>query len=50
MNPVEREGKIEFEFGGKATVVDLDNVEDSLRMLVRIVVSLDRRVAAPEGK
>jgi len=47
---IEKEGKIEFEFQKKGSVVDLKNVEETLRLLVRLVVTLDMRVQALEKR
>lgn len=47
---IEKDGKIEFEFQEKGTVIDLKNIEESLRLLARLVVTLDLRVQALEKK
>jgi hypothetical protein len=47
---IENSGKLEFEFGGKASVIDLKNVEDALRQLTRIVATLDYRVRQLEKR
>jgi hypothetical protein len=49
MTPIiEKDGKLEFEFNKKATVVDLKNTEETLRMLVRLIVTLDQRLQSLE--
>jgi len=49
MAPVfEKDGKLEFEFAKKATVIDLNNVQEAMRLLVRMIVTLDLRLQSLE--
>lgn len=39
----ERDGRLEFEFNGKTTVIDLKKTEEAIRTLVQLIVVLDAR-------
>jgi hypothetical protein len=39
----ESNGRLEFLFNDKATVIDLKNPEDAIRTLVKLIVLLDAR-------
>lgn len=45
---IERDGKIEMDFNKKATVLDLKDVQQSLRILIQLIENLDRRLQTLE--
>ncbi len=45
---IEKDGKLEFEFNKKASVIDLKNTEDALRQLTHLIATLDQRLQKVE--
>jgi hypothetical protein len=43
------DGKLEFEFNKKATVIDPKKTEETLVVLVRLIATLDQRIQALEN-
>ncbi len=39
------DGKLEFQFNGKTTIVDPKQSAEAIRCLVQLIVALDQRVA-----
>jgi len=50
MTIIEQNGKLEFQFDGKTSIVSLEDNEEAIRELVRLVENLNRRVAKLERK
>jgi hypothetical protein len=38
------DGKLEFEFNGKVTILDTRQTQDSIRVLVQMIVAMDERL------
>ena len=45
----ENGGKLHLEFFGRAMVIDVENPENAIRQLVRMVKVLELRMETPEG-
>ena len=39
------DGKLEFQFNGKATIIDPKQGQEAIRALVQLIVALDQRLA-----
>jgi len=39
------DGKLEFQFNGKVTIIDPNQSQEAMRTLVQLIVNLDQRVA-----
>ena len=52
MAPITRtpNGKLEFEFNKKASIIDSKKTEDALTQLVQMIVNLDQRIQTLEKK